>query len=66
MRDGDWKLVQGARGLKDEVGLYHLVDDIGESQNVAAKHPEQVERMLADLNAWKTDVKQDATIQPTE
>jgi len=66
VRDGNWKLVQGARGLKEKVGLYNLYDDIGELDNVATKHPKRVEQMLADLNEWKADVKKDATMQATE
>ena len=64
MRDGPWKLIIDGRGAKG-VGLYNLDDDdIAESQNLAAKHPDRVKQMLAAIEAWKTDVATGATVQP--
>lgn len=59
IRDGDWKLVfcnrdslEKSRGRKRIVELYNLQEDIAESTNVAAAHPDLVNRltkMLDDL-----------------
>ena len=45
-REGDWKLI---RGPGDRVRLYHLGDDPGELTNVAAQHPDVVERLTGAL-----------------
>jgi len=63
MRDGPWKLIIGGRGAKG-TGLYNLDDDIAESQDLSAKHPDRVKQMLAAIEAWKTDVATGATVQP--
>lgn len=63
MRDGPWKLMISGRGAQG-IGLYNLDDDIGESKNLAAKHPERVKQMLAAIEAWKQDVSTGATKQP--
>ncbi len=62
MRDGPWKLIVGGKG-QDGVGLYHLDDDIGEKDNLAAKHPDRVAAMLAAIARWKEDVETNATVQ---
>jgi arylsulfatase A-like enzyme len=60
--DGDWKLIEGSSkpainknthtelGNKPDPQLYNLASDPGEQQNVAAKFPERVQSMLAQLN----------------
>ena len=48
MREGDYKLML-SRG---KVELYNLKDDIGESTNVAAAHPERVQSMRARWIEW--------------
>jgi arylsulfatase A-like enzyme len=55
LRKGTWKLVPaGAAGGKGKQGktrgptaaeLYNLADDIGETKNLAAQHPEVVKEM---------------------
>jgi arylsulfatase A-like enzyme len=62
-RDGDWKLIVASKGPKrnastnTELGndsapqLYDLSQDVGETKNVAADHPERVQSMLAALEA---------------
>ncbi len=47
IRQGDWKLVKNAL---EPLSLYNLADDIGETKNLATKHPEKF-RALHD--AWK-------------
>ncbi len=48
VRKGDWKLIriygQNEDG-SDQLELYHLRDDLGESTNVASKHPELVKEL---------------------
>ena len=63
MRDGKWKLVLDAKGMRG-VGLYNLADDLGEQTNLAAKHPRRAEQMRAAIEAWKKDVAAGATKQP--
>ncbi|MBL8212887.1 MAG: sulfatase [Bryobacterales bacterium] len=48
VREGDWKLRQGE--------LYNLADDIGETRNVAAQHPDIVKRLTARLEAHRADL----------
>ncbi len=54
IREGDWKLVY--RMLPGELELYNLSEDIAEQNNVAAEHPELVEKLRKDLSdqlrAW--------------
>lgn len=49
MRMGNWKLIWRAI-LPTEVQLYDVVNDPSESNNLAAKHPDQVREMQAKLN----------------
>jgi len=57
MRDGPWKLVRGTRGQKgNEVGLFHLGRDLGETNNLANAEPDRVRTMLAALKTWETEV----------
>ncbi len=62
VRMGDWKLVRPPvnRRPKDWTpGTWELCDlsaDIGESNNVAAAHPEIVSKMVAHAEAAHTDV----------
>ncbi len=53
VRQGDWKLVQLG---KEPVELYNLKDDIGESKNLAAAHPDVRSKLLGELARWETDV----------
>ncbi|MEZ6135683.1 MAG: arylsulfatase [Pirellulaceae bacterium] len=49
IRVGDWKAIrQGMTRGNLEIELYNLADDISESQDIAAVHPDKV-RELADL-----------------
>lgn len=52
VRHGDWKLVRvGTRPAE----LYDLANDVGETRDVAAKHPETVARLTALYDAWRRD-----------
>ena len=64
MRDGPWKLITKVRGKSSQSpSLYNVADDISEQKDIAAEHPERVEKMTAALEAWKKDVAK-ATSQP--
>ena len=54
IRMGDWKLIE--RYEDGRVHLYNLAEDIGEQNDVAAEHPERVERMRNRLHRWYEDV----------
>ena len=55
IRDGDWKLIWNQEPNTYE--LYNLSEDIGEKNNLASAHPEQVAALKEKLFAWlkKTD-----------
>ncbi|MFO1485476.1 MAG: sulfatase [Verrucomicrobiaceae bacterium] len=55
IRRGDWKLVQWYE-KPDALELYNLREDIGEQNNLAAKEPERVKTLQAELQAWLKDV----------
>lgn len=63
IRKGDWKLVKTKEGrlsagdpstLYDLSGaqLYNLADDIGETTDLAASHPEKVKKLSDDWRRW--------------
>ena len=50
VRSGPWKLLR-VRG--NPTLLFHLGHDLGETKDLAARHPEVVARMTADLARWE-------------
>ncbi|KPL15701.1 MAG: hypothetical protein AMS26_06900 [Bacteroides sp. SM23_62] len=50
IRDGDWKLIREFEG--EELSLYNLEDDIGETRNLAGKYPKKVNLLFAKLGKW--------------
>jgi arylsulfatase A len=54
IRDGDWKLIEHHKGKQLE--LYHLANDLHEDHNLASKHPDKAEALLAKLQAWRKKV----------
>lgn len=54
IRSGDWKLLEYHRDQRLE--LYHLGDDLNESQNLAAKHPTRAAALQKRLHAWREEV----------
>ena len=63
IRKGDWKLVKTREGPLKEANpstfndlsnaeLYNLAEDIGETKNLAATHPEKVRELAADWQRW--------------
>ena len=55
MRDGDWKLVEHYEDGRWE--LFNLGNDIGETNNLAAREPRRAARMAKTLARWRTDIK---------
>ena len=56
IRKGDFKLVASAVDGVKNVKLYNLKDDIGEKTDLAAKMPDRVKELHADLVAWRKKV----------
>jgi arylsulfatase A-like enzyme len=54
VRAGDWKLIQFFEG--DRFELYNLKDDVSETHDLAAEHPEKVNELKAKLRKWQQDV----------
>lgn len=52
VRDGRWKLVFEDQTLQ----LFDLEKDLGESHNLAAKHPDRVSQLKQAWQTWQTDV----------
>lgn len=61
IRDGDWKLLMNPDGSRIE--LYNLPADPIEVDNVAAQHPEIVERLRATLLEWNATLPE-SPIEP--
>ena len=59
VRDGDWKLIEWYEG---SVELYNLTNDLGETNNLAAKNPAKLKELQAKLAAWRKEV---SAILPT-
>ena len=57
MREDDWKLLCEYDG--SDVELYDLATDREESNNVAADHPQIVNRMKEQLLAWHQEMPPD-------
>ena len=54
VRLGDWKLIEFFETGKVE--LYNLVEDIGESKNVAAANPDRTALLLEKLRSWRESI----------
>ncbi|QTN31770.1 arylsulfatase [Akkermansiaceae bacterium] len=52
IRFGDWKAVRPKRG--GAVELYNLADDLAESDDLAAKHPDLVAKAISMMNAARS------------
>ncbi len=60
IRDGDWKLIEWYEDGALE--LYNIAQDPGERTNLAARHPDRVKALHAQLAAWRKEVK---AVMPT-
>ena len=54
IRLGDWKLIHWFEN--DRLELFNLRDDLGETRNLAAQHPDRVQALHTQLKAWQKDV----------
>jgi arylsulfatase A-like enzyme len=54
VRHGDWKLV-AARPDNNLPMLFNLAEDIGESKDLSATHPEKVEELARMWKAWNAE-----------
>ncbi len=53
VRQGDWKVLNPS---SEKPELYNLKDDISETNDLAAKHPEIVKNMVAKWKLWNADL----------
>lgn len=63
VREGDWKLVQCKTPTSQ---LFNLKDDIGETTDLAAKHPDVVKRLQAAWDAWNATLRPPALDEKTQ
>jgi len=54
IRVGDWKLIEWFEN--DTVELFDLATDMGETTDLAAKHPDKAAELKKRLAAWREDV----------
>jgi len=57
--DWPWKLhlISSQKdGNTDQIELYHLMQDPGETKNIAKEHPEKVQKMRQELEQWLASV----------
>ena len=57
LRQGPWMLITHSRSNPSNAELYNLTDDLSETRNLAADHPDRVESMLALLDRIQRDGK---------
>lgn len=62
VRSGDYKLMDLFADGKKE--LYNLKDDIGERRDIAAQHPDIVNKLYTELETWRKKIGADMTIRP--
>ena len=54
IREGDWKLIW--QFDNDELSLYNLKNDIGESKDVSNIYPEKRKRLHEKLKNWQSNI----------
>jgi arylsulfatase A-like enzyme len=54
VRRGDWKLIEWQEDNRAE--LFNLAQDLGEQTDLAAKEPQRVAQLRAELHAWQQQV----------
>ena len=56
-RKGDWKILRNPRrGQSEAWELYHLADDISETNNLAATHTDKLEKLRAEWEQLNTQM----------
>ncbi|GJM64290.1 sulfatase [Persicobacter diffluens] len=58
--EGDWKLIKYHSGLYE---LYHLKEDIGESNNLYESESEKAKYLTESLNRWEKEVMNQANVR---
>ena len=61
MREGPWKLVV----TKSRAHLANLDQDPGEAEDLSERHPDQLNRMMDRLTAWRSEVHSNPAPAPT-
>lgn len=56
MRDGHWKLVANAKGLRQAPQLFNLKNDVSEQNDLSNSQPDRVQSMLEKIRAWEKEV----------
>ncbi len=59
--DGNWKLIYREKGKEvgvSKVELYDRRSDRGDTKNIAAQNPQQVDRMMTEIGKWMDVQKQ--------
>ena len=56
VRSGDWKLCRE----RNQSELFNLVDDLGETLDLAKRHPDKVRELEAAWQEWEADVNRSA------
>lgn len=64
IREGRYKLITGEKNTTHE--LYDVVDDIGETKNLAAAKPKLVKRLDAAWKAWNAEMKPPLWVTPPQ
>ncbi len=54
IRRGPWKLIETFD--PEGIELYNLDEDLSETTNLASQHPDIVDALRQQLNAWRSDV----------
>ena len=54
IRKGDWKLIEFWE--HGDAQLYNLADDIGELNDLSARHPQKKAELIRDLAKWRQDI----------
>jgi arylsulfatase A-like enzyme len=55
IRQGPWKLIENYDD--DSIELYHLENDLNESQNLAQSEPKKAQDLLKKLQIWKRETR---------
>jgi hypothetical protein len=69
IREGDFKLIEWYEetllGLDDQIALYNVREDVGETSDLVEKMPEKAKAMRLKLHNWLKDVRaQEMTVNP--
>lgn len=62
IRSEDWKLVRIKGKYEDKIELYDLSNDLQESNDRSAEHPELLHKLNAKLSVWEKEVKAGVTM----